>query len=405
MPTQDYLSLGSCDQGVYRDAIDRGYSTDPTGQPRTVSIIPGLLGTSQPMRTLALEIKRSGASDFSVLVSGESGTGKELVARSLHDYSSRKRQPFVPVNCAALPEDLIESLLFGHVKGSFTGAIADQRGLFYEAGGGTLFLDEIGEMPLRMQAKLLRVLQEKEVMRVGAVRPVKVDVRVIAATNQDLALMVKDGSFRQDLYYRLSVLEIRVPALRERRDDIPLLAAHFLQKAEEKLSRTARCNIEMQATELLSGYDWPGNVRELENTIHRLVVRMEGQSAITWDNVMDVLRARTVAHRLKDVEKETKDSTAGVIRLPEEVLEFRAGETTRSYILRVKLNLYRIALAQNRTRTEAARQLGMSVNALKKGLRYSQGRVRQTDSHPIRDNDSREIDLKGEHDGTQDDQY
>jgi transcriptional regulator with PAS, ATPase and Fis domain len=311
----------------------------------------------------------------------------------------------VPVNCAALPEDLIESLLFGHVKGSFTGAIADQRGLFVEAGGGTLFLDEIGEMPLRMQAKLLRVLQEKEVMRVGAPRPIKVDVRIIAATNKDLVSMVRDGSFRQDLYYRLSVLEVRIPTLRERREDIPLLVMHFLQKAQCKMPQPGPYEIEAQATELLSRYDWPGNVRELENTIHRLVVRFDGKSAITRGHVIEVLGPRTGTPAAKPVKQEQEEESPGVIRLPEEVLEFRPGDTTKSYICRVKLHLYRKALAQNRSRTEAARQLGMSANALKKALRYSQRRAERSAS-PLTEHDSvDQIQPEGTQDGTQTEQY
>jgi transcriptional regulator with PAS, ATPase and Fis domain len=399
------VSLVSPDQCVQRDRIQRGYQPAVNNQPHITSLIPGLFGASQPMQSLALEIKRSAASDFSVLVCGESGTGKELVARSLHEHSSRRKQSFVPVNCAALPEDLIESLLFGHVKGSFTGAIADHRGLFVEAGGGTLFLDEIGEMPLRMQAKLLRVLQEKEVMRVGAPRPVKVDVRIIAATNKDLVSMVRDGSFRQDLYYRLSVLEVRIPALRERREDIPLLVMHFLQKAQCQTPQPGPYEIEAQATELLSQYDWPGNVRELENTIHRLIVRFYGEPAITHDHVTEILRPRTGTPAAKPVKQEQENESPGVIRLPEEVLEFRRGDTTKSYICRVKLHLYRKALAQNRSRTEAARQLGMSANALKKALRYSQRRAGPPASPLIERDSVDQIQPEGTQDGTQTEQY
>jgi DNA-binding NtrC family response regulator len=225
----------------------------------------GLVGHSHKMIELYKEIALVAASRSTVLITGESGTGKELVARALHRNSPRAPGAFVAVNCGAITETLLESELFGHVKGSFTGATGDKRGLFEEANEGTIFLDEIGETSLAVQVKLLRVLQEGEMRRVGSARSLRVDVRVLAATNRDLEREVKEGRFREDLYYRLSVVTLRVPPLRERADDLPLLAAHALRQAREAGARAATISEEALAT--LNQYNWPGNVRELENTI------------------------------------------------------------------------------------------------------------------------------------------
>jgi transcriptional regulator with GAF, ATPase, and Fis domain len=230
-----------------------------------------LLGNSGGMRALRQLIARVATSDTTVLICGESGTGKELVARSIHDSSNRSEGPFVPINCAALTESLLESELFGHEKGAFTGAIGQKRGHVELAAGGTLFLDEIGELAIGLQAKLLRVLQEREIVRVGGTRPIKVDVRVIAATNRDLTAAIAAGSFRQDLYYRLNVVRVDVPPLRAHRDDIPGLAEHFLQHYSLKCKRRVH-GISPTAMQVLTAYDWPGNVRELENAIERAVV-------------------------------------------------------------------------------------------------------------------------------------
>jgi two-component system response regulator HydG len=217
-----------------------------------------------------------------VLVTGESGTGKELVARALHARSPRKGHPFVALNCGALTETLLESELFGHVKGAFTGAQRDQKGLFDAADGGTIFLDEIGDIPLATQVRLLRVLQEGEIKRVGSADSVKVDVRVIAATHRDLPKLVKGGKFREDLFYRLNVINIPLPALRERVEDIPLLAHHFLRRYAERLGKKVRA-LSPEAIELLCGYRFPGNVRELENAVERAVVLCRGESITPAD--------------------------------------------------------------------------------------------------------------------------
>ena len=227
-----------------------------------------IVGTSPKMQEVFRLIERVAETDSTVLILGESGTGKELVARALHFNSRRQFAPFIPINCAALPENLLESELFGHRKGAFTGAIADKKGLFQEADGGTIFLDEIGSMPAALQSRLLRVLQDREVRRVGDNTPVYVNVRVLAATNEPLEKMMKKGRFREDLYYRLNVIPIQLPALRERREDIPLLTAHQLKN---KVSpRTGHpIQITRRAVETLNAYSWPGNVRELENVIER----------------------------------------------------------------------------------------------------------------------------------------
>jgi DNA-binding NtrC family response regulator len=234
-----------------------------------------ILGKSKAMREVFELIRRVSDSPTNILITGESGTGKELVAKAIHFNSDRRHAPFVPVNCAAIPETLLESELFGHVKGSFTDAKNDKRGLFEEASGGTLFLDEISELPMPLQAKLLRAIQEKEIRRVGATRAIAVDVRIIAATNLALAEEVKAKRFREDLYYRLNVIEIRLPPLRERREDIPLLLDAFLKKCAEASHKPIR-GLNESALGLLLDYAWPGNVRELENVVERAVTLSRG---------------------------------------------------------------------------------------------------------------------------------
>jgi transcriptional regulator with GAF, ATPase, and Fis domain len=228
------------------------------------------VGEHPLMQKINTMVRRVATSDATVLITGESGTGKELVARAVHTYSHRAAGPFVAINCAAIPEELLESELFGHVRGAFTGALAARVGMFRLADGGTVFLDEVGEMPVSLQPKLLRVLQNGEVRRVGADQPLSVDVRVIAATSKDLAVEVEKGAFREDLFYRLQVIPIHLPPLRARRSDIPLLVQHFLEKQNLKYSRTIQLAAETMV--YLWEYDWPGNVRELENLVERLVV-------------------------------------------------------------------------------------------------------------------------------------
>jgi two-component system, NtrC family, response regulator AtoC len=235
-----------------------------------------IIGSAPKMQQVFKMIERVADTDSTILVLGESGTGKELVARALHFNSRRQFAPFVPVNCSALPENLLESELFGHRRGSFTGAINDKKGLFQEADGGTIFLDEVGSMSAMLQSRLLRVLQEREVRRVGDNTPIYVNVRVVAASNEPLEKRIKEGTFREDLYYRLNVIPIPLPSLRERRDDIPLLVAHFLKgKLNPQTNRPFQ--VTRQAMEILCAYQWPGNVRELENAIERAVTLCEGE--------------------------------------------------------------------------------------------------------------------------------
>jgi transcriptional regulator with GAF, ATPase, and Fis domain len=233
-------------------------------------LFPGIIGQSRAVRAIFGQILKVAPTDTTVLISGESGTGKELVATAIYEQSLRRGKPFVKVNCVAIPEGLLESELFGHEKGAFTGAIAQKKGKFELADGGTIFLDEIGDMPPATQAKILRVLQEREFERVGGIGSIQVDVRIIAATNKNLTDMVKTGAFREDLFYRLNVFSIHLPALRERREDIPALVDHFLGSAEKAALISPR------AMQLLLGHPWPGNVRELQNVIERAAVIAEG---------------------------------------------------------------------------------------------------------------------------------
>jgi len=262
-----------------------------------LSGLQSLVGKTPAMQEVYKKIGAVAPTGSSVLILGESGTGKELVAKAIHDYSARARGPFIAVNCASMPEPLLESELYGHVKGAFTGAIRDKAGKAEVAGGGTLFLDEIGEMPLAIQAKLLRFLEERRFERVGSTEPIEVDVRILAATNQDLRVRLRKQLFREDLYYRLNVVSISLPPLRERKDDIPLLVTHFLRRVALRFSGTdsqspnsrsvsAACrlgvsvpenDISQEAMKLLEHYDWPGNVRELKNAIEHAVILARGQ--------------------------------------------------------------------------------------------------------------------------------
>jgi len=245
-------------------------------------VLPGIVARSRLMRQVADITRRVARSSASVLLVGETGTGKELVARALHTLSPRKTGPFIRVNCGALSEGLLESELFGHVKGAFTGAIANRTGRFEAAHTGSIFLDEISSTSLQLQVKLLRVLQEGEFERVGDTQTIHVDVRVIAATNEDLEQLIREGRFREDLYYRLNVVQIDLPPLRDRREDIPLLARYFLQQFCSDFERQT-IRISRAAMEVLVAYDWPGNVRELQNAIARAVVLAQGKEITPED--------------------------------------------------------------------------------------------------------------------------
>src|SRR5216684_169772 len=250
-----------------------------------------IIGKSEIMRKVFDLIRLAAPSRSNILIAGESGTGKELVAKAIHHASPRARNAFVTVNSGSLPPELLESSLFGHMKGAFTGAIATKRGLFEVADGGSIFLDEIGNINLETQAKLLRVIQEREFMRLGSVETIKVDVRIIAATNVELSKLMSDGRFREDLYYRLNVITVTLPPLRRRREDIPMLVSHFLEKYAEENKRKVR-EVTPDAMRILLDHSWPGNVRELENTIERAVVLCTGDR-IGTELLPDYLRYPT----------------------------------------------------------------------------------------------------------------
>ncbi len=237
--------------------------------------VAGMIGSCPAMKEICLRIAKVAPTDASVLIQGESGTGKELVARAIHEQSNRRDAPIVTVNCAAIPESLIESELFGHEKGAFTGAVTSRTGMIESANGGTLFLDEIGELPLAAQARLLRVLQNGEIRRVGSGQSHQVDIRLISATHRDLKLLVQEGSFRSDLFFRLRVMELDLPPLRERGHDLIELAEYLLDKARQQLNRPPM-TLTPEALEAITHYDWPGNVRELENAMERAIILSEG---------------------------------------------------------------------------------------------------------------------------------
>ena len=317
----------------------------------------GLVGKGKPMQEVYTQIEKVAASRGTVLIQGESGTGKELVAKAIHSASPRKSGPFVVIDCGAIPEQLQESELFGHVKGAFTGAIATRRGLVEEAQHGTLFLDDVTELPLGLQAKLLRALQEGEVRRVGDSRMIRVDARIIAATNRDLEEEVRQGAFREDLYYRLNVFPIRLPALRDRREDIPLLAEHFLARIAEE-SKHPRKRLAPDALRVLTRYPWPGNVRELQHALERAALLSEGE----------LIGERDLPPQLMAPGEEL------TVVLPEDALAIP--ETTARVVRDVERELIRRALTRTaNNRTEAAKLLGLSRRALVYKLKeYGLGR-------------------------------
>jgi DNA-binding NtrC family response regulator len=310
-----------------------------------------LVGKSARMREVYTLLEQASRLDITVLLSGETGTGKELAARAVHYNSARKEQRFVPVNCGALPGELVESELFGHARGSFTGAAGMKRGLFEEAEGGTIFLDEIGELPLPVQVKLNRVLQEREIRRVGDTAPIKVNVRVVAATHRDLKAEAQAGRFREDLYYRLHVFPVLLPPLRERLDDIPLLAGHFLEKHAQVLGRPL-ATFEPDALQALSGYGWPGNVRELENAVERAVAVAQGPAV-----------------QLRDLPHEVRGGQDGALpaeqlaKLPyREAIDLARDRATRDYLVALL-----VELQGNVTR--AAERAGMARESLHRLLK------------------------------------
>jgi formate hydrogenlyase transcriptional activator len=289
--------------------LERGIETDRP--------YPEIIGQSAEIRQTLRLISRVAPTNSTVLIQGETGTGKELVARAIHHHSSRKAKPIVKVDCAALPANLIESELFGHERGSFTGASDRRIGKFELADRSTLFLDEIGEMPLELQVKLLRALQEKEIERIGGRGPIRVDVRIIAATNRDLEKEMEDGRFRADLYYRLNIFPISVPALKTRRDDIPLLVEHFIHKLSIKIG-TKITAISKHVLEQIMNYDWPGNIRELEHAIERSILLSDDdilrQIYLPCRRLKDVAEQLATGSRIKTIEENERDHIINVLR-------------------------------------------------------------------------------------------
>lgn len=281
--------------------------------PTEKDIFCGMIGRSQKMKKVFERIKKVANSDSTIMVTGDSGTGKELVAKAIHNLSVRKSNELVSVNCGAIPSELLESELFGHVRGAFTGAISDRKGRFELADQGSIFLDEIGDMPLLLQVKLLRVLQNREIERVGGRGVIPIDVRIITATHRNLEAAVTDGNFREDLFYRLNVIPIKIPALKERREDIPLLISYFLSRF---ISADGRNNIELddEVLEALINYSWPGNVRELENVIERLVILKGG----------NIVRLGDLPAKFLDEKNSTADPYSDLIALPDSGLDLKA---------------------------------------------------------------------------------
>jgi DNA-binding NtrC family response regulator len=307
----------------------------------------GILGRSRPMQALFQMLETVARSNSTILITGETGTGKEVVARAIHHNSPRRAHRFVAINCSAIPETLLEAELFGHVRGAFTGAVGTRQGRFEQAHKGTLFLDEVGTMSTALQMKLLRALQEREFERVGDNQTIKVDVRVIAATNSDLGRMVSEGAFREDLYYRLNVIPIQLPPLRDRRDDIPILVKHFL----EKFSASATL-VSQGAMRLLMAYSWPGNVRQLENAVERAVALSAGRDALD------------VADLPQEVQTTTQTAATPFVDFPDEGLDMPA------YLAAIEKDLIERALERTRgNRNRAADLLGIKRTTLVEKLR------------------------------------
>jgi two-component system response regulator HydG len=360
VPSGTTLRVGEVELTVEQVAADAsgGRSQRESSEP----VFEGILGSDPSIRALAELIDRVAPSSAAVAIFGESGTGKELVANALHRRSSRVEGPFIPVNCAAISKDLIESELFGHEKGAFTGAVAARKGAFEEADGGTLFLDEIGELPLDLQAKLLRSLESGEIKRVGAARPVRVDARIVAATHRDLLGMAKEGRFREDLYYRLCVVPLHLPPLRSRRVDIPLLVEHFLKSFSP---RGQSIQPTPAALERLQAHGWPGNVRELRNVVHRALLLRRGPSIDVADLTFD------------QSSQSSAPTDASV-----SITEYVPGLSLEQMLEKVERQIVESALKRfSNNRERVARELGVARSTLFKRLK-DWGLTRQDDVDP-----------------------
>jgi len=320
------------------------------------SMFEEIVGSSEPLRRVLVQVSKVAPTDSTVLVLGETGTGKELIARAIHNRSMRSNRAFIRVNCAAIPQSLIASELFGHEKGSFTGATERRLGRFESADGGTIFLDEVGDLPPETQVALLRVLQEREFERVGGTQPVSVDVRVIAATNRDLTSAVAEGRFRQDLFYRLNVFPIRLPALRERISDISLLVGYLIDRYAKKLGKKIR-NIDKKTIELFHAYDWPGNIRELQNVVERAVILSEGETFFvdeTWLTHVTPKLAATTAPLIADLVEHEREILEAALRESEGVVGGPTGAAVKLGIPRQTLESKMRKLGINRYRFKAS---------------------------------------------------
>jgi formate hydrogenlyase transcriptional activator len=320
------------------------------------SMFEEIVGSSEPLRRVLVQVSKVAPTDSTVLVLGETGTGKELIARAIHNRSTRSNRAFIRVNCAAIPQSLIASELFGHEKGSFTGATQRRLGRFESADGGTIFLDEVGDLPPETQVALLRVLQEREFERVGGTQSVSVDVRVIAATNRDLTSAVAEGRFRQDLFYRLNVFPIRLPALRERINDISLLVGYLIERYAKKLGKKIR-NIDKKTMELFHAYDWPGNIRELQNVVERAVILSEGETFFvdeTWLTHVTPKPAATTAPLVADLVEHEREILEAALRESEGVVGGPTGAAVKLGIPRQTLESKIRKLGINRHRFKAS---------------------------------------------------
>lgn len=356
---------------LLRNLVDTALNLKPiSDEPSESGLSPTLLGDTDVMQSLRKQIEKLARSQAPIYISGQSGSGKELAARSIHELGPHREGAFIPVNCGAIPSELMESEFFGHLKGSFTGANSDKEGLFQAANGGTLFLDEVADLPLSMQVKLLRAIQEKAVRPIGSQQETAVDVRILSATHKDLAAEVEKGNFRQDLYYRLNVIELRMPSLKERRDDIPLLAQHLLARIAAEY-KTDPPTISDEAMEALKSYSFPGNVRELENVLERAFTLCENDVISAEDLSLsgagvitpDFPEASAEDHKVSTSERNKIDEENSQ-SLPQNI------EDLDSYLENIEKNVIVEALEATRwNKTAAAKKLGITFRALRYKLK------------------------------------
>jgi two-component system, NtrC family, response regulator PilR len=356
---------------LLRKLVDTALNLKPLDTNRPEQDSPGLLGETDVMKTLRKQITKLARSQAPIYISGESGSGKELVARLIHDQGPHKNAPFIPVNCGAIPSELMESEFFGHRKGTFTGAVSDKEGLFQAANGGTLFLDEVADLPLPMQVKLLRAIQEKAIRQIGSQQEVSVDVRILSATHKDLSSEVDKGTFRQDLYYRINVIELKVPSLRARKDDIPILANFLLARIASDYELDAPL-ISTEAMHALKAYHFPGNVRELENVLERAFTLCENDVITVSDLSLTPARA-PVAIESDDLDPDADadsgseddgDESTTTANLPDN------SDSLESYLEDIEKNVIVEALEATRwNKTAAAKKLGITFRALRYRLK------------------------------------